>query len=135
MQGMQATARVQRCMWNSGQWRGRGGHDKFVACPEACNINIRLHYEVGVALWQSRKGSATASGGLGPGVLLAATHTHTHTHTHTLTGVAFKEGFCYRKWEAAGLALCVPTLLLGHLTQLVPVEVCVMYLSSQQAVA
>mmetsp|Transcript_23869 Transcript_23869/g.52277 ORF Transcript_23869/g.52277 Transcript_23869/m.52277 type:complete len:280 (-) Transcript_23869:96-935(-) len=39
-----------------------------------------------------------------------------------LTGVAFKEGFCYNKWEAAGLFGTIPLLLLGHLTQLLPVE-------------
>lgn len=37
-------------------------------------------------------------------------------------GVAVKEGFCYGKWEAGVLAGCVPLLLLGHLTQLLPVQ-------------
>jgi uncharacterized integral membrane protein len=36
-----------------------------------------------------------------------------------LTGVAFKEGFCYGKWEAAGLFGTIPLLCLGHLTGLV----------------
>lgn len=31
-----------------------------------------------------------------------------------------KEGFCYGKPEAAALALSLPLLLLGHLTQLLP---------------
>eukprot|EP00798_Chlamydomonas_sp_ICE-L_P013727 gene13727-19625_t len=35
-----------------------------------------------------------------------------------LTGVAFKEGLCYGKAEAAGLFFTVPLLLLGHLTGL-----------------
>jgi uncharacterized integral membrane protein len=35
-------------------------------------------------------------------------------------GVAVKEGFCYGKPEAAGIALLLPLLLLGHLTQLLP---------------
>jgi uncharacterized integral membrane protein len=31
-----------------------------------------------------------------------------------------KEGFCYGKPEAAGIALLTPLLLLGHLTGLLP---------------
>ena len=38
------------------------------------------------------------------------------------TGVAFKEGLCYNKWEAAGLFGTVPLLLLGHLFSFLPVE-------------
>uniref|UniRef100_A0A7S0RZ94 Uncharacterized protein n=1 Tax=Chlamydomonas leiostraca TaxID=1034604 RepID=A0A7S0RZ94_9CHLO len=38
----------------------------------------------------------------------------------SLTGVAFKEGFCYGKWEAGGLFGVLPLLLLGHLSGLVP---------------
>lgn len=32
-----------------------------------------------------------------------------------ITGVAFKEGFCYNKWEAAGLFGAMPLLMGGHL--------------------
>ena len=39
-----------------------------------------------------------------------------------LTGVAFKEGLCYGKAEAAGLFGTVPLLLLGHLSGLVSPE-------------
>lgn len=38
----------------------------------------------------------------------------------SLTGVAVKEGFCYGKLEAAGVAVLLPLLLLGHLTHLLP---------------
>lgn len=37
-----------------------------------------------------------------------------------LTGIFFKEGFCFRRVETAILTLLVPTILLGHLTQLLP---------------
>jgi uncharacterized integral membrane protein len=37
-----------------------------------------------------------------------------------VTGVAFKEGLCYGKAEAAGLFFVTPALLLGHLTGWVP---------------
>ncbi len=37
-----------------------------------------------------------------------------------LTGVGFKEGLCYGKFEAFALALTLPILLLGHLTPLMP---------------
>jgi uncharacterized integral membrane protein len=37
-----------------------------------------------------------------------------------VTGVAIKEGICYGKPEAAGLAALVPLLLLGHLSQVTP---------------
>lgn len=37
-----------------------------------------------------------------------------------VTGLAFKEGLCYGKFEAAALFFVIPTLLLGHLTQLLP---------------
>ena len=37
--------------------------------------------------------------------------------------MAFKEGFCYRKWEAAGLFLTLPLLLLGHLSSTIPSDV------------
>jgi uncharacterized integral membrane protein len=33
---------------------------------------------------------------------------------------ATQEGLCYGKFEAAALFLVVPSLLLGHLTQLLP---------------
>ncbi|CAM6095846.1 unnamed protein product [Calypogeia fissa] len=33
-----------------------------------------------------------------------------------LTGLAFKEGLCYGKFEAAGLFLVIPSLLIGHLS-------------------
>ncbi|KAG1667894.1 hypothetical protein FOA52_013655 [Chlamydomonas sp. UWO 241] len=39
-----------------------------------------------------------------------------------LTGVAFKEGMCYGKAEAAALFGATPLLLLGHLTGLVPAD-------------
>jgi len=37
-----------------------------------------------------------------------------------VTGVAFKEGLCYGKAEAAGLFFVTPLLLLGHLTGWIP---------------
>ena len=37
-----------------------------------------------------------------------------------VTGVAFKEGLCYGKAEAAGLFFITPLLLLGHLTGWIP---------------
>jgi uncharacterized integral membrane protein len=37
-----------------------------------------------------------------------------------VTGVAFKEGLCYGKFEAAALFFVTPILLLGHLTGWVP---------------
>ncbi|KAF5839535.1 hypothetical protein DUNSADRAFT_508 [Dunaliella salina] len=40
----------------------------------------------------------------------------------SLTGMAFKEGLCYGKGEAALLFGTVPLLSLGHLTQLMPRE-------------
>lgn len=38
-------------------------------------------------------------------------------------GVAFKEGFCYNKWEAAGLFGSMPLLMGGHLLGIWPAEV------------
>lgn len=40
-----------------------------------------------------------------------------------LTGIFFKEGFCFRRLETMLLTPLVPLLLLGHLTQLLPLEV------------
>lgn len=37
-----------------------------------------------------------------------------------LTGIFFKEGFCFRRVETMVLTPLVPVLLLGHLTQLLP---------------
>lgn len=37
-----------------------------------------------------------------------------------LTGIFFKEGFCFRRVETMLLTPLVPVLLLGHLTQLLP---------------
>lgn len=37
-----------------------------------------------------------------------------------LTGVAFKEGLCYGKGEAAALFFALPLLLLGHLSGWMP---------------
>lgn len=37
-----------------------------------------------------------------------------------LTGIFFKEGFCFRRLETMLLTPLVPCLLLGHLTQLLP---------------
>lgn len=37
-----------------------------------------------------------------------------------VTGLAFKEGLCYGKAEAAGLFFVTPALMLGHLTGLIP---------------
>jgi uncharacterized integral membrane protein len=37
-----------------------------------------------------------------------------------ITGLAFKEGVCYGKPEAAGLFFVTPALLLGHLSQWMP---------------
>ena len=37
-------------------------------------------------------------------------------------GVAFKEGLCYNKWEAAGLFGALPLLLLGHLFSVLPAQ-------------
>ena len=38
----------------------------------------------------------------------------------SLTGICFKEGLCYGKQESAALTLLIPTLLLGHLSGLLP---------------
>jgi len=38
------------------------------------------------------------------------------------TGLAFKEGMCYGKFEAAGLFFVIPTLLLGHMFGFLPAE-------------
>eukprot|EP00873_Tetraselmis_striata_P016278 jgi/Tetstr1/436542/TSEL_002697.t1 len=38
----------------------------------------------------------------------------------SVTGLAFKEGMCYGKFEAGALFFVVPSLLLGHLTGLLP---------------
>ena len=46
---------------------------------------------------------------LGTGFLFAA-----------LTGIFFKEAFCFNRLEAKGLTLLTPLILLGHLTQLIP---------------
>ncbi|GIM04680.1 hypothetical protein Vretimale_9283, partial [Volvox reticuliferus] len=40
-----------------------------------------------------------------------------------LTGVAFKEGLCYNKWEAAGLFGALPLMVGGHLLNLIPANV------------
>ncbi|EFJ47092.1 hypothetical protein VOLCADRAFT_75214 [Volvox carteri f. nagariensis] len=40
-----------------------------------------------------------------------------------LTGVAFKEGLCYNKWEAAGLFGALPLTFGGHLLRLFPENV------------
>ncbi|WP_310411305.1 MULTISPECIES: DUF2301 domain-containing membrane protein [unclassified Chamaesiphon] len=37
-----------------------------------------------------------------------------------LTGIFFKEAFCFNRFETKLLVFIVPTLLLGHLTQLLP---------------
>lgn len=42
-------------------------------------------------------------------------------------GVAFKEGLCYNKPEAAGLFGAVPLLMLGHLSGLLPKPAVSMY--------
>lgn len=39
-----------------------------------------------------------------------------------VTGLAFKEGLCYGKWEAALIFLLVPILILGHIAGLLPDE-------------
>ncbi|MEB3224455.1 MAG: DUF2301 domain-containing membrane protein, partial [Synechococcus sp.] len=40
-----------------------------------------------------------------------------------LTGIFFKEGFCFRRLETMLLTPLVPCLLLGHLTQLLPLAI------------
>ena len=37
-----------------------------------------------------------------------------------LTGIFFKEAFCFNRIETKGLTLLTPLILLGHLTQLIP---------------
>lgn len=37
-----------------------------------------------------------------------------------LTGIFFKEAFCFNRLETKGLTLLTPLILLGHLTQLIP---------------
>jgi uncharacterized integral membrane protein len=37
-----------------------------------------------------------------------------------LTGIFFKEAFCFNRWETKILTFLVPSLLLGHLTNLLP---------------
>jgi uncharacterized integral membrane protein len=37
-----------------------------------------------------------------------------------LTGIFFKEAFCFNRWETKILTLLVPTLLLGHLIHVIP---------------
>ena len=37
-----------------------------------------------------------------------------------LTGIFFKEAFCFNRLETKGLTLLTPTILLGHLTHLIP---------------
>jgi uncharacterized integral membrane protein len=39
-----------------------------------------------------------------------------------LTGIFFKEAFCFGRLETLGLTLIVPTLLLGHLLQFLPLS-------------
>lgn len=39
-----------------------------------------------------------------------------------ITGLAFKEGLCYGKWEAALIFFLVPSLILGHISGLLPDE-------------
>jgi hypothetical protein len=60
---------------------------------------------------------------------LAAARTYRSVQTATvpchtcLAGVAFKEGLCYSKWEAAGLFGALPLLVGGRLLQLFPDQV------------
>lgn len=44
----------------------------------------------------------------------------THTLTPCLRCLPTQEGFCYGKFEAFALTFTLPTLLLGHLTHLLP---------------
>lgn len=41
-------------------------------------------------------------------------------HVHLAAGIAVKEGLCYGKPEAAGVAALLPLLLLGHLSGVLP---------------
>lgn len=47
-----------------------------------------------------------------------------------LTGIFFKEAFCFNRLETKFLTLLVPSLLLGHLTGILPVRVEVVFLAS-----
>ena len=40
-----------------------------------------------------------------------------------LTGIFFKEGFCFRRWETQLLTPIVPGLLLGHLFGILPIKI------------
>ena len=40
-----------------------------------------------------------------------------------LTGIYFKEAFCFNRWETKVLTLLVPLLLIGHLLSIVPVNI------------
>jgi len=41
-----------------------------------------------------------------------------------VAGIGFKEFFCFRRPEAIGLTLVLPTALMGHLLRLMPAELC-----------
>ena len=47
-----------------------------------------------------------------------------------LTGIFFKEAFCFNRLETKFLTLLVPILLLGHLTGILPVRIKVVFLAS-----
>ncbi|MFM7642175.1 MAG: DUF2301 domain-containing membrane protein [Cyanobium sp.] len=50
-----------------------------------------------------------------------------------LTGVGFKEFFCFRRPEAIGVTLLLPLALLGRLTGLLSVSACLWLLTAQAA--
>ncbi|MGP0129068.1 MAG: DUF2301 domain-containing membrane protein [cyanobacterium endosymbiont of Rhopalodia musculus] len=47
-----------------------------------------------------------------------------------LTGIFFKEAFCFNRLETKFLTLLVPSLLLGHLTGILPVRIKAVFLAS-----
>lgn len=47
-----------------------------------------------------------------------------------LTGIFFKEAFCFNRLETRFLTFIVPTLLLGHLTNILPVKIELFLLST-----
>ncbi len=78
----------------------------LVGCGAAIAIQFLLPQPLPLTIWQH---PATI---WGIGFTFAA-----------LTGIFFKEGFCFRRVETMLLTPLVPALLLGHLTQTLPLQV------------
>ncbi len=74
-----------------------------IGCASAIGCSIYYHQPIGAIVYQQ---PLTI---LGVGFIFAA-----------LTGIFFKEAFCFDRLETKLLVFIVPLLLLGHLTQLLP---------------